>query len=115
MKEYLRYTAASGRDVYIEIDSPIEVSGVQKTAAGGGHFRIREASDRLGEGMGVISDVIDSITTSIVDTRDGINEVEVTFGVKASAEFSALIVGKAGGEATYNIKVVWKRPESIGK
>jgi len=37
------------------------------------------------------------------------DEVELTFGIKASVEMNALVVAKAGGEANYSVKLKWVR------
>ena len=39
----------------------------------------------------------------------GPDEVEVTFGLKASGELGNLVVAKAGVEASYSIKLKWKK------
>ncbi len=38
-------------------------------------------------------------------------QVEVTFGLKASGELGTLVVAKAAIEASYSIKLVWKTSE----
>jgi len=37
------------------------------------------------------------------------DEVEITFGLKATGEFSNFAVGKLGGESNYSVKVKWTR------
>jgi hypothetical protein len=43
---------------------------------------------------------------------DGPAEIELTFGIKASAELNALIVAKAQGEANYTVRLKWIRPKA---
>lgn len=40
---------------------------------------------------------------------EGPDEIELTFGIKASAELNALIVAKAQGEANFTVKLKWTR------
>jgi hypothetical protein len=39
-------------------------------------------------------------------------EVEVTFSVKATGELSNAAVGKVGGDANYNVRLVWRAPDA---
>jgi hypothetical protein len=43
------------------------------------------------------------------------DEVEITFGLKASGELGSLVVAKAGIEASYSVKLTWKKPEAGGR
>ena|SRR5579863_4347971 len=43
---------------------------------------------------------------------EGPNEIELTFGIKASAELNALVVAKAQGEANYSVKLKWTSQKS---
>jgi hypothetical protein len=38
--------------------------------------------------------------------------VEITFGLKASGELKTLVVGKVGAEASYSVRLTWKRSET---
>jgi hypothetical protein len=42
---------------------------------------------------------------------DGPDEIELTFGIKASAEVNALVIAKAQGEANYTVRLKWIRPK----
>jgi len=39
------------------------------------------------------------------------DEVEITFGLKASGELGSLVIAKAGVEANYSVKLTWKKAE----
>jgi hypothetical protein len=38
-------------------------------------------------------------------------ELEITFGLKATGEAGNLAVGKVAGESSYQVRMVWKRPD----
>jgi hypothetical protein len=38
--------------------------------------------------------------------------LEISFSLKATGELGNVAVGKAGGEANYNVKLVWKAPSA---
>lgn len=52
---------------------------------------------------------VQGLMKAIRDLPDPPTEVEVTFGLKATGEASNIAVGKAGSEANYNVKLVWKQ------
>jgi len=55
-----------------------------------------------------IEELARRITSSLrAAMSDGPDEIELTFGIKASAELNAFIVAKAQGEANYCLKLKW--------
>jgi hypothetical protein len=42
------------------------------------------------------------------------SEVEIEFGLEASAELGGLLVGKASGKANFNVKMTWKTASGGG-
>ena len=52
---------------------------------------------------------VKGLIEAIRDLPDPPSEVEVTFGLKATVEAGNVAVGKAGGEANYNVKLTWKK------
>jgi hypothetical protein len=49
------------------------------------------------------------VRSGLADRPD---EVEITFGLKASGELGSLVVAKAGVEASYSVKLTWKKAEA---
>lgn len=52
---------------------------------------------------------VTGLISAVRGLPDPPTEVEITFGLKATGEASNIAVGKAGTEANYNIKLVWKQ------
>lgn len=49
------------------------------------------------------------IVEKMRNLHDSPDEMEITFGVKASGELKILTVAKSGLEASYNVKLMWKK------
>lgn len=100
---YVQFPLENGGTVLLESD---EGSGLMPVSA---------LTDRAVQAASVFDASLDSIrsmaATLITRLRDGLpespREIELTFGIKASAEMSALVVAKAGGEANFTVKLKW--------
>ena len=102
MSRYVEFTLSDGSTVIIESDE--DESGVVKAGLG-------DAVERAGE---MFEQAIENARKSamvIVDKMRELepDEVEVTFGLKASGELGNIVVAKAGVEASYSIKLKWKK------
>jgi Trypsin-co-occurring domain 1 len=53
---------------------------------------------------------VKGLISAVRGLPDPPTEIEITFGLKATGEASNIAVGKAGTEANYNVKLVWKQP-----
>jgi hypothetical protein len=49
----------------------------------------------------------------VKDISDRPDEVEVTFGLKATGEVGSFAVAKANAEANYKVKLTWKRDKKV--
>jgi Trypsin-co-occurring domain 1 len=56
---------------------------------------------------------VQGLISSVRALPDPPTEVEITFGLKATGEAGNIAVGKAGSEANYNVKLVWKQPLNV--
>jgi hypothetical protein len=82
---------------------PISVLGDSATAAVGA----------VQSSLASIQDLAEQISSRLGTAKpDGPDEIELTFGIKASAELGALIVAKAQGEANFSVKLKWVRHKS---
>jgi hypothetical protein len=55
---------------------------------------------------------VEGLMKAVRELEEPPSEVEITFGLKATGEASNIAVGKAGSEANYNVKLVWKRNDT---
>jgi hypothetical protein len=82
---------------------PISVFGDSATAAAGA----------VQSSLASIENLAAQITSKLGAAKpDGPAEIELTFGIKASAELGALIIAKAQGEANFSVKLKWVRHKS---
>ena len=56
----------------------------------------------------VVNHNAQALIQSVTDLPQPPSEIEITFGLKATGEVGNFAVAKAGGEANYTIKLVWK-------
>lgn len=104
MSRYVEFDLPDGSTVVIESDGPD--GGVVKAGLGEVAERARESFEQAVENARKAALVIVDKVRGLYDSPD---EVEVTFGLKASGELNTLAVAKAGIEASYSVKLTWKR------
>jgi hypothetical protein len=111
MNRYVEFTLPDGSTVIIESDEGD--SGLVKAGAGEIAERARETFEQAAENARKAAMVIlGKVRSGLPDPPD---EVEITFGLKASGEIGSLVVAKAGLEASYSVKLVWKGAETSGR
>lgn len=110
MSCHLEFDLPDGSTVVIESD---EVGGgvVKAGRLGDVAERARETFEQAVENARKAALVI---ADKVRDLHDSPDKVEVTFGLKASGELNTLVVAKAGIEASYSVKLTWKK-ESRGE
>lgn len=110
MSRYVEFALPDGSTVVIESDEP-EV-GVAKAAIDAGEVTKRagqtfEQSAENARKSALV--ILDKIRHGLSDPPD---EVEITFGLKASGDVGSLVVAKAGVEASYSVKLTWKKAKA---
>ena len=114
MSRYLKYQTANGGIVLVETEdeSATPQGGVVKAGALGDKVQdtIKEVEIKFEDAMDTVRQnaqtIIDKVRGELTDPPD---EVEVTFGLKATGEFGNFAVAKASAEANYMVKMTWKR------
>jgi len=123
MSRYVTFILPDGSEIVIESDD----SGTGVTKAGTGEAVKRTRGGGIKAGVGDVTErareTFDQaaenarkaalvILEKVRGLRDSPDEVEITFGLKASGELGSLVVAKAGVEASYSIKLTWKKAEA---
>jgi Trypsin-co-occurring domain 1 len=105
-KAIAQFTLEDGTPFLVEVDEP-ESAGIQRvTAINTGQLvyqakvTLEEALDRV---KPVASTVLAKLKSGLTTPAD---EIEVTFGLKLSAEAGA-IISSVGGEVTFEVKLKW--------
>jgi len=108
MSRYVEFTLPDGSTVIIESDEP-ETEPVKATRGGDIAERARETFEQAAESARKAALVILDKVRGLHDSPD---EIEITFGLKASGELGNLVVAKSGVEASYSVKLTWKKTEA---
>ena len=109
MTRYIEFPTENGDTILIEVEA-VEAPGIRKAG-----ISPEDLIERAGKTFEQALSSLRASAQAIVRTVSGLaqppDEVEVTFGLKIAGEVSALAVAKAGGDATYTVKMTWKRKE----
>jgi hypothetical protein len=108
MSGYVEFTLPDGSSVFIESDDT--ESGTVKAG---------RLSDVTKQAQETFENAVENAHKAVLIVLDKVQEllqapdqVEITFGLKASGELGTLVVAKAGIEANYSVKLMWKRAET---
>ena len=100
MSFYIKYDLGNNVELWIEADAP--TSGVAPAGVG----------DLIADAKCKFEDALDGIKQSAMTIREKLSdlradEVEVSFGIKATGELGNFAIGKVGAEANYEVKLKW--------
>lgn len=111
MASYVKFELEDGSIVYVETtDTPKGSSGFP--LAGRGEHPSEQASVSF---EGSIQSVRKMAAALVREMRDGFtqppDEMQVNFGLKASAEVGSLVIARGGVESNYNVMLRWRKQE----
>jgi hypothetical protein len=116
MARYIKYQTADGGTVLVEVGGEAEAAvpkgGVVRAGRVGEAVQdaVEEVQTKFEDAMEVVrrnaQTIIGKVKEGLTDPPD---ELEVTFGLKATGELGNFAVAKAGAEANYTVKMTWKR------
>jgi hypothetical protein len=120
MVGYLRFTSGEGgaADVLLEVDTAEslpaageENAGLGRWARGQGGAAVATAQSAFKEAVRqVVSVNVAGFLAAVDSLERPPDELEVTFGLKATGEVGNLAVGKVAAESNYEVRMLWKRP-----
>ena len=108
MSRYVEFTLGDGSKVLLETDERehgvVKASRESDTA--------KQAAETFEQGVQQAhKSALVVLTQILADSAP--DEVEITFGLKATGELGgAIVLAKAGFEANYSVKMTWKKPEN---
>lgn len=106
MTRYIEFELMEGGTVIIEAEEE-SVGGVV-TASSSGEL-VQKAKDSFDDAIEHVRGAAGIIVKKFRDLSDPPDEMEVSFGLKASGELGNIVVGKGGIEANYTVTIKWKR------
>jgi hypothetical protein len=115
MASYVKFELEDGTIVYVEsTDSPKGASGFPLTSRGESPTELPAVpfQQSIQSVRKMAAAVMDEMRGGFTQVPD---EVQVNFGLKASAEIGGLVVARGGMEANYNVMLRWSSKEKPGE
>jgi hypothetical protein len=114
MATYIEYQLEDGTTILVEADQP-QPSGVTKASRDKAGNVITSVNQKFEDAFAGVKKSALVLRRQLEDIRA--DEVEVTFGLKATGEAGNFAIGKVGMEGNYTVKLKWsnKKSESEGK
>ncbi len=112
MSSYVEFATASGDRVLVEVDSDevvttagVEKAGLRRNPAVGA---VASAESTFEEAVAsTVSRSVDALSRAVSELSPAPTEVELTFGLKATGEIGNIAIAKAGGEASFTVRLLW--------
>ena len=111
MSKYLKFPTPEG-EVIIEVEtlsSDSQEVGRVSSVGRDMQKRVIEVEESFNNVFQIIRLIAQVFINQVRKIADSPDEVEMSFGIKASGEIGSFVVAKATAEANYSIKLVWKR------
>lgn len=107
MKHLIRFPLESGHSVIMEVEEPD--NGITRAARP--HEVMATANQTLESALEHIKPAAEAVLAKLSSLSERPEEVEVEFGLKASAE-AGMIIASGKLDANYTVKVKWVRKQS---
>jgi hypothetical protein len=102
--ELMEFPLEAGGTVVVEVDIPL---GMSRVAHGDG--LVTAAKTTFETALTAVRDAASSALDQLRSMSSRPDGIEIRFGVKLTAQAGA-VIAKTGGEGTFEVKLVWKRP-----
>jgi hypothetical protein len=112
MANYIQFATADGATILIEVaeeDETYQPGVVKAGLRDKAQEAVSQAGDTFEEGLEVVRRNATAFIKKVRGLSDPPDEVEVTFGLKATGEAGNFAVAKVGAEANYTVTLKWKR------
>lgn len=110
MAQYIQFQSEDGSTILVEVEEEAYQPGVVKAGlkekAG---EAVSQARAGFEEGLEIVRHNAAAFIKKVRGLSDPPDEVEITFGLKATGELGNFAVARAGAEANYTVKLTWKR------
>jgi hypothetical protein len=112
MSTFIEYELADGTKVLVEISEP-KSGGITKASKDKVGNVIASASQTFEDAFAGVKKSAQILRQQLEEMKA--DEVEVTFGLKATGEFGNFAIGQVGAEANYTVKMKWNnKPANNG-
>lgn len=112
MTHYVQFDAPDGGTILVEVEGAeiAMTSGVVK--AGLGEIvdnTVAKAQNSFQSALKVVRQNAQAFISEMREIKYSPDEVEVSFGIKATGELGNFAIGKVNGEANYTVTLKWKK------
>jgi hypothetical protein len=113
MTRYIQFTTADGNTMLVEVEGE-EIDPQRGVVKAGLGEKVREGVVKAQATFeGAIMDAVRRNADAFIGKMDELSRppdvAEISFGLKATGETGNIAIAKAGAEANYSVKLVWKR------
>lgn len=113
MPQYIEFGTADGQALLVEVDEREAVAPAGVAKAGLLDHRrgdvVASARKSFDDAVRtVVSQNVESFTVALRELAQSPDEVELAFALKATGEVGNFAIAKAGGEANFTIRLVWR-------
>ena len=112
MATYIEYKLDDDTTILIETEEQ-KTSGVTKASRDKGDNVIASVNQKFEDAIAGVRKSAIVLRRQLEEMRA--DEVEVTFGLKATGDLGNFAIGKVGAEANYTVKLKWTNTEEAGK
>ncbi len=116
MPNYVKFVTRDDEVIYVEIEAqdveqPVVEGELEVAFPGQEKVKemITDAQDTFDDALTVVKRNAGAFIKNIREMSDLPDEVEITFGLKADGELGNFAVAKVGVEASYTVKLTWKK------
>ncbi|HID54793.1 MAG TPA: hypothetical protein EYP41_22495 [Anaerolineae bacterium] len=112
MPQYVEFEMEDGGMVIFEVEEqPLIEGGLLEAARPDIGIVVEKAGKTFDESVDQVRRAASLIVNKLRDLSDPADEMEVTFGLKASGELGNIVIGKGSVEAHYTVKLKWTGPK----
>lgn len=115
MPRFIEYELEDGGTLYVEAPEAERPSGGLVSASRGEDEVTERAKEQFETAVDSVRASANALLGKLQDLSQKPDEIEVTFGLAASGELGGnFFVARAGLEANYTVKLVWRKDEAAG-
>jgi len=116
MSHFLEFRTDDGGSILVEVEGEPDTLPAGEVEAGLGQ-KVREAIVKTQLGfneaiMGTMFRTVEAFTARLRSLEMPPDTAELTFGLKAVLEVGHAAVSKAGGDANYTVRLVWRHRQA---
>lgn len=108
MAPYIQFQTEDGSPIIVEVDEAYEVGMAKAGLRGKAGEAVVQATANFEEALEIVRRNAAAFIRKLRGLSDPPDEVEVTFGLKASGEVGNFAIARVGAEANYTVTLTWR-------